>query len=93
MGMILGLQAGVFAQGRVVINEFSTGFSYKNGQDFIELKNVGMTDANIGNFTIVTENEIIRIPRQYHPPCRWFLCCLCNKNDCCRGKQHHHQPE
>ncbi|MFO0004998.1 MAG: hypothetical protein ACK559_28105, partial [bacterium] len=62
MGMILGLQAGVFAQGRVVINEFSTGFSYKNGQDFIELKNVGMTDANIGNFTIVTENEIIRIP-------------------------------
>ncbi len=62
MGMILGLQAGVFAQGRVVINEFSTGSSYKNGQDFIELKNVGIADANIGNFTLVLDNEIIRIP-------------------------------
>lgn len=56
MGMILGLQAGVFAQGRVVINEFSTGSSYKNGQDFIELKNVGIADANIGNFTLVLDN-------------------------------------
>jgi hypothetical protein len=62
MGLILGLQAGAFAQDRVVINEFSIGSSYKNGQDFIELKNVGIADANIGNFTIVLENEIIRIP-------------------------------
>jgi len=62
MGLILGLQAGAFAQGRVIINEFSIGSSYKNGQDFIELKNVGIADANIGNFTIVLENEIIRIP-------------------------------
>jgi len=46
-------------QGRVVINEFSTGLSVKNTQDFIELKNVGISSVNISNYVLNINNEII----------------------------------
>ncbi|MFZ9262349.1 MAG: T9SS type A sorting domain-containing protein [Chitinophagaceae bacterium] len=62
MGAIMGGAMGANAQGKVIINEFSTGLSGKNGQDFIEIKNAGIGAANISNYTIAINNEIIRIP-------------------------------
>ena len=51
------------AQGRVIINEFSTGLSVKNSQDFIELKNVGISSVNISNYSLNVNNELISFPK------------------------------
>jgi Lamin Tail Domain/Secretion system C-terminal sorting domain len=65
--LLISVFAGVFnmaqAQGRVVINEFSSGLSVKNTQDFIELKNVGISSVNISNYILNINNEIIAFPK------------------------------
>jgi hypothetical protein len=79
IGVIVMGTEEVHAQSRVIINEFSTGQSGKNGQDFIELKNVGIGDAKIGNFTLLVENEIIRIPANTTLPAGGFYVAYTSK--------------
>ena len=60
--LLMGSQ-DVRSQGRVIINEFSSGLSGKNAQDFIELKNVGISPVNISNYILNVNNEIISFPK------------------------------
>ena len=51
-------------QGRVIINEFSTRLAVKNTQDFIELKNVGISSVDISNYILNINNEIVTFPKK-----------------------------
>ena len=63
MGILVIGAGDVFSQGKVIINEFSSGFSINKSQDFIELKNVGIGVADISNFSLVIDNEIVKFPK------------------------------
>lgn len=63
IGIFLCCSGSALSQGRVVINEFSTGLSANKSQDFIELKNVGVGTADISNYTLVIDNESIKLPK------------------------------
>ena len=67
IALVMGVCSVVFnmgrGQGRVIINEFSTGLAVKNTQDFIELKNVGISSVNISNYILNINNEIVTFPK------------------------------